>query len=123
MAKKAPGGAIPEDITALSFEDALTELDKIVGELESGKVKLNATPEAARIMLEAIAGSARPVGLKPAGGIRTVGDAGEYLALAHRIMGPGWATPERFRLGASGVLDLILATPDGETAPPSGTAY
>ncbi len=41
MAKKTPGGVIPEDIAALSFEDALAELDKIVGELESGKVKLN----------------------------------------------------------------------------------
>ncbi len=41
MAKKPSGGAIPEDIAGLSFEDALAELDKIVGELESGKVKLN----------------------------------------------------------------------------------
>ena len=41
MVKKPRGGAIPEDIAALSFEDALAELDKIVGELESGKVKLN----------------------------------------------------------------------------------
>ena len=89
----------------------------------TGKVKLNATPEAAHIMLEAIAGSARPVGLKPAGGIRTVADAGEYLVLADRIMGPGWATPERFRLGASGVLDVILATLDGGATPKAGTAY
>ncbi|MHA1528144.1 MAG: deoxyribose-phosphate aldolase [Alphaproteobacteria bacterium] len=89
----------------------------------TGKVRLNATPEAARIMLEAIAKSARPAGLKPAGGIRTVGDAGEYLALADAIMGPGWATPERFRLGASGVLDVILATLDGSAPPDAGTAY
>ena len=89
----------------------------------TGKVKLNATPEAARIMLEAIANSGRPVGLKPAGGIRTVGDAGQYLALADAIMGPGWATPERFRLGASGVLDVILATLDGVAPPQPGPAY
>ena len=89
----------------------------------TGKVRVNATPEAARIMLEAIAGSDRPVGLKPAGGIRTLGDAAEYLALADEIMGPGWATPQRFRFGASGVLDVILAALDGGAAPASGTCY
>jgi len=89
----------------------------------TGKVKINATPEAARIMLEAIAGSDRPVGLKPAGGIRTVADAAEYLALADEIMGPGWATPERFRLGASGVLDVILATLDSAAPAKAGSAY
>lgn len=41
MAKKTPVGPIPKDIAALSFEGALAELDKIVGALESGKVKLN----------------------------------------------------------------------------------
>ena len=89
----------------------------------TGKVKLNATPETARIMLEAIAGSDRPVGLKPAGGIRTVEDAAEYLALADEIMGAGWATPESFRFGASGVLDVILATLDGGATPKAGTDY
>ncbi len=89
----------------------------------TGKVRLNATPEAARIMLEAIAGSGRPVGLKPAGGIRTVGDVAQYLALADEIMGSGWASPERFRIGASGVLDVILATLDGGAAPKAGTEY
>jgi deoxyribose-phosphate aldolase len=89
----------------------------------TGKVSVNATLEAARIMLGAIAKSDRPVGLKPAGGIRTVADAGEYLALADEIMGPGWATPDRFRFGASGVLDVILATLDGGAVPQAGTAY
>ncbi len=89
----------------------------------TGKVGLNATPEAARIMLEAIAGSGRPVGFKPAGGIRTVADAAEYLALADRIMGPDWATPEKFRFGASSVLGVILATLDGVAAPKAGTDY
>lgn len=89
----------------------------------TGKVKLNATPGAARIMLEAIAGSDRPVGLKPAGGLKTVEDAAEYLALADEIMGAGWATPRTFRFGASGVLDAILATLDGEAAPEQGGAY
>ncbi len=41
MAKNAPSGGIPKDIASMSFEDALAELEKIVGELEKGKVKLN----------------------------------------------------------------------------------
>ena len=89
----------------------------------TGKVPLNATPEAARIMLGVIAKMDRPVGFKPAGGIRTVGDAAAYLALADEIMGAGWATPETLRFGASGVLDAILATLDGTAAPKTGTAY
>jgi deoxyribose-phosphate aldolase len=89
----------------------------------TGKVETNATPEAARIMLGVIAGSDRPVGFKPAGGIRTVEDAAEYLALADEFMGTGWATAASFRFGASGVLDAILATLDGEAAPEPGSAY
>jgi exodeoxyribonuclease VII small subunit len=41
MAKRSSANAIPEDIARLSFEDALAALEKIVRELEEGKVKLN----------------------------------------------------------------------------------
>ena len=79
----------------------------------TGKVKVNATLDAARIMLQAIADSGREVGFKPAGGIKTTEDAAAYLELAAEILGPDWATPETFRFGASGVLDNLLATLDG----------
>ena len=80
----------------------------------TGKVKVNATPAAALILLEAIRASGRDdVGLKPAGGVRTTVDAGVYLGLCDAIMGPGWATPARFRIGASSVLTALLATLDG----------
>ncbi len=36
---------IPDDIAALSFEDALKELEKIVTELEQGKVELEKSIE------------------------------------------------------------------------------
>ena len=48
----------------------------------TGKVVENATPKSAEIMLRAIRDSAKPVGFKPAGGIRTVEDARTYLELA-----------------------------------------
>jgi deoxyribose-phosphate aldolase len=89
----------------------------------TGKVAVNATPEAARILLEAIRDSGRDVGLKPAGGVRTTADAGVYLDLCDRVMGPGWATPARFRIGASSVLTALLATLDGADAPLEGRGY
>ena len=70
----------------------------------TGKVDVNATLEAAQVMLEVIRATDRPVSIKPSGGIRTVADAAAYLVLADSIMGPDWATPETFRFGASSLL-------------------
>jgi len=81
----------------------------------TGKTPVSATPEAARIMLEAIKASGRPVGLKPSGGIRTLEDAALYIDLADRVMGPGWATPRTFRIGASSVYDALMAVLDGQS--------
>lgn len=89
----------------------------------TGKVAVNATPEAAAILLEAIRASGRDVGLKPAGGIRTLADAGTYLGLCDRMMGDGWAVPTHFRIGASGVLTALLATLDGTAAPAAEGRY
>jgi deoxyribose-phosphate aldolase len=75
----------------------------------TGKVAVNATPAAARILLEAIRDHGGSAGFKAAGGVRTVADAAAYLTLADDILGPGWATPARFRLGASGLLADIRA--------------
>ena len=74
----------------------------------TGKVAVNATPEAARVMLEAIKECGKPVGFKAAGGIRTVTEAAQYLALADEIMGAGWATAATFRFGASSLLGDVL---------------
>ena len=78
----------------------------------TGKVPVNATPEAAEIMLTVLKAHGKG-GFKAAGGIRDTATAGDYLAIADRIMGPGWATPETFRFGASGVLTDLLAVLDG----------
>ena len=83
----------------------------------TGKAAVSATPEAARWMLEEIAAAGRSdVGFKPAGGIRTVEDAGAYLAIADAVMGADWAGPETFRFGASGLLGDVLAALDGTGA-------
>lgn len=89
----------------------------------TGKVAVNATPEAAVVLLEAIRDSGRDVGLKPAGGVRTVEDVAAYLDLCDAAMGEGWARPARFRIGASGVLTALLAELDGHEAPQPKTGY
>ncbi len=76
----------------------------------TGKVKINATPDAAAIMMQAIHDSTRPVGFKAAGGIRTTAEAALYVDLAAEILGQSWLRPERFRFGASGLLDDLLGT-------------
>lgn len=89
----------------------------------TGKVAVNATLAAAEIMLTAINESGKPVGFKPAGGVRTVGDAEAYLALAASILGEGWATPKTFRFGASGLLGDILSVLGGQSAPSAPASY
>ncbi|MEE4303935.1 MAG: deoxyribose-phosphate aldolase [Wenzhouxiangella sp.] len=90
----------------------------------TGKVPVNATPEAVRILLEAIRDSGRDVGCKVSGGIRTTRQAREYLGLAARIMGPDWISPSHFRFGASGLLDDLMATLGDSQAPaPDKDAY
>lgn len=89
----------------------------------TGKVSVNATLEAADIMLQAIRDSRKKVGFKPAGGISSVADAGLYLRLADTIMGEDWVMPSTFRFGASGLLDDILAVLGGGRSIADNTGY
>ena len=78
----------------------------------TGKSPVSATPEAARILLDAVRASGRPAGVKISGGLRTVADAATYLALADRAMGPEWARPATFRLGASSLYGALIDARD-----------
>ncbi len=89
----------------------------------TGKVAVNATLEAADIMLQAIRDSKKKVGFKPAGGIGTVADATLYLRLAETIMQPNWAMPSTFRFGASGILDDIMNVLAGGEPAKSASGY
>ena len=55
----------------------------------TGKTPTSATPEAAEIILEAIAMSGEAVGFKASGGVRTLDDARHYLRIAEATMGAG----------------------------------
>jgi deoxyribose-phosphate aldolase len=89
----------------------------------TGKVQVNATLEAADIMLQAIRDSRKKVGFKPAGGIGTVSDADLYLRLAETIMGANWLMPSTFRFGASGLLDDILGVLNGSPSVQAASNY
>ncbi|MGB3736921.1 MAG: deoxyribose-phosphate aldolase [Ilumatobacter sp.] len=75
----------------------------------TGKSGTGATPEAVATMLDVIAEDGGRVGIKPSGGVRTVSDATALLDLAGERLGEAWATPQRFRFGASGLLADALS--------------
>jgi len=74
----------------------------------TGKAPINATPDAARTILEEIRDSGKPIGFKASGGIRSTKAALEYLEIADAIMGDGWARPTTFRIGGSVLLPDLL---------------
>jgi len=83
---------------------------------------VSATPEAARVMLQAVRDAGRPAGFKASGGIRTLADARIYLALVEEILGPQALTPVRFRIGASSLLDDIERTLSGLAPKPAAAS-
>jgi deoxyribose-phosphate aldolase len=78
----------------------------------TGKVQPAATLPVSLVMMEAIRDfhreTGRLVGFKAAGGIRTSKLAVAYLVLLWETLGAEWMTPDRFRLGASSLLNDVL---------------
>lgn len=75
----------------------------------TGKVAVNATLDAAGIMLAAIRSTGARCGFKAAGGVSTVAEAAEYIDLAEHLLGEHWVRPEHFRFGASSLLAKLQA--------------
>jgi deoxyribose-phosphate aldolase len=78
----------------------------------TGKIGVNATLPTALCMMEAARDfhrdTGREVGIKVAGGVRLSKQAIQYLVLLHETLGPAWMRPERFRIGASSLLNDVL---------------
>ena len=94
----------------------------------TGKVQPAATLPVTLVMLEAVrdfrAATGRVVGVKPAGGIRTAKDAIKYLVLVNETVGEDWLNPDRFRFGASTLLnDLLMQRTKMATGWYSGPDY
>jgi deoxyribose-phosphate aldolase len=94
----------------------------------TGKVSPAATLPVTLVMLEAVRDfreqTGRTIGVKPAGGIRTAKDAIKYLVLVNETAGPDWLDPDRFRFGASTLLnDLLMQRTKLRTGHYSGPDY
>ncbi|MGX5915482.1 deoxyribose-phosphate aldolase [Aliidiomarina sp. Khilg15.8] len=76
----------------------------------TGKVAVNATPEAAEVMLARIAAQPRAIGFKPAGGIKNLDDVSTYFSLVKKHVGAHRLSPAYFRFGASSLLGVLRNT-------------
>jgi deoxyribose-phosphate aldolase len=78
----------------------------------TGKLATGATLPGALCMMEAARDfereTGRRVGVKVAGGVRQSKQAIQYLVLLYETLGPEWMTPDRFRIGASTLLNDVL---------------
>lgn len=79
----------------------------------TGKVSVNATPEAATVMCKAIKDyyqkSGRKVGFKAAGGVSTAEEALEYYQIGLNILGEEWMNKDLFRFGVSRLGNSLLS--------------
>jgi len=78
----------------------------------TGKLPTSATLPVALCMLEVIRDvheeTGRVVGMKVAGGIRQSKQAVQFLVQVHETLGLAWLTPDRYRIGASTLLNDVL---------------
>jgi deoxyribose-phosphate aldolase len=78
----------------------------------TGKINAGATPVAFMVMLDTIkeylAKTGKSVGIKPAGGIRTTGQALVFARLVLGLLGEQWFNKDYFRIGASSLADELI---------------
>lgn len=118
--KEACGKSAILKVIIESGELATHELIKLASEISinagadfiktsTGKVAINATPDAAKTMLEVIASLKPSVGFKAAGGVKNIDDVNIYLTLAKEALGDKYISENTFRFGASSLLPNLLA--------------
>ncbi len=101
----------PEAIADASFLAMENGADFI--KTSTGKVKVNATPQAAYVMCECIKKfyevTGRKVGFKAAGGIASAMDAVCYWSIVGTILGKEWLNKDLFRFGVSSLANKLLS--------------
>lgn len=84
----------------------------------TGKIAVNATPEATYIMCHAIKDwytkTGKKVCYKPAGGVSTTEEAVQHYTLVKEILGEQWLNNQSFRFGASRLANNLLSSIMGE---------
>ena len=85
----------------------------------TGKVKVNATPQAAYVMCECIKkyyeATGRKVGFKPAGGIASALDAVCYYSIVNTVLGREWLNKQLLRFGVSSLANKLLSQVEQKT--------
>lgn len=80
----------------------------------TGKIAVNATPEATYVMCTAIRDWKEKTGVKvcykPAGGVSTTEEAVQHFTLVKEILGEDWLNNESFRFGASRLANNLLTS-------------
>ena len=107
----------PENIAEASFLAMENGADFI--KTSTGKVKVNATPQAAYVMCECIRkfyeATGRKVGFKAAGGIASALDAVCYWSIVRNILGQEWMNRSLFRFGVSSLANKLLSAVEQKT--------
>lgn len=85
----------------------------------TGKVKVNATPQAAWVMCECIKkfyeATGTKVGFKAAGGVSSALDAVCYYSIVNSILGKDWMDKKYFRFGVSSLANKLLSAVEQKT--------
>ena len=107
----------PEKIADASFLAMENGADFI--KTSTGKVKVNATPQAAWVMCECIKkfyeATGRKVGFKAAGGIASAMDAVCYWTIGKTILGETWMNRDLYRFGVSSLANKLLTAVEQKT--------
>lgn len=83
----------------------------------TGKIKVNATPEASYVMCQAIKAWKEKTGakvcFKPAGGVSTTEEAVQHYTIVKEVLGAEWLNNQSFRFGASRLANNLLTSIQG----------
>lgn len=74
----------------------------------TGKVNVGATVDAVRLMCNAIVKSGKKTGIKVSGGVKSYGDALQYIRVVEDLLGPSHIQKDTFRIGASSLAKELL---------------
>lgn len=83
----------------------------------TGKIAVNATPEATYVMCKAIRQWYEKTGVKvsykPAGGVSTTEEAVQHYTIVKEVLGADWLNNKNFRFGASRLANNLLTSIQG----------
>jgi deoxyribose-phosphate aldolase len=100
-------GSHPDPATTRAMADAALSAGAFFLKTSTGKFGPGADLGSARILAEAVRDFGAG-GVKVSGGVRTADQAADYMRVVAAILGEEAVTPERFRIGASSLLDALL---------------